>query len=83
MIGNGGGKIFGLLATGEDWHVFEYDDNGFHMTDRFSLLFCTMGKQREGWMRAYSALVDCMNVALRNVDNIEGEYLAEFSRDDR
>ena len=33
-------------------------------------------------MRAYSALVDCMNVALRNVDNIKGEYLAEFSTDD-
>ena len=33
------------LATGDDWHVFEYDDNGFHMTVRFSLLFCTMGRQ--------------------------------------
>ena len=78
---NGGGKVFGFITTGEDWRVVVYDGNRFEMTEKFSILFDTVGKQRERWMRDYSALVDCMNVALRNGGIIEGEHLAEFFRD--
>lgn len=79
---NGGGKVYGFITTGEDWRMVVYDGSRFEMTEKFTILFQTMGKQRERWMRDYSALVDCMNVALSNGGIIGGKYPAEFFHDD-
>ncbi|KAF8434040.1 hypothetical protein BGX38DRAFT_1221080 [Terfezia claveryi] len=63
---NGGGVVFGFVTTGEDWRMIEYDGHTFQMTEKFTVLFNTMGKQKDRWMKENSVVVDCLHVALQN-----------------
>lgn len=64
--GDGGGEVYGFVTTGERWRMVRYDGRSFELTENMDVLFDTMGEDKERWMRDYSALVDCMDVALSN-----------------
>lgn len=61
---NGGGVVYGFITTGESWRMLSYDGKSFQVTDKIDVLFGTMGKSKEKWMRDYSVVVDCMYAAL-------------------
>jgi hypothetical protein len=64
---NGGeGKMYGFVTTGESWQMVEYDGKLFRKTETMVVLFDSMNENKERWMKDYSALVDCMNMALYN-----------------
>jgi hypothetical protein len=63
---NGGGKVYGFVTTGETWRMLRYDGTSFQLSERIDVMFETMGQDQERWMKDYSALVDCMFVALTN-----------------
>lgn len=63
---NGGGAVFGFVTTGDDWRMIAYDGHTFQMTEKFMVLFDTMGKQKDRWMKQNSVVVDCLYVALQN-----------------
>ena len=46
--------------------MLRYDGKSFQMTRMFVVLFGGMGNDKERWMKDYSILVDCMNVASSN-----------------
>lgn len=46
-VTDGGGKVFSFETTGEDWQMVVHDGSRFKMAERFTVLFHTMGKQRE------------------------------------
>ena len=62
---NGGGTVYGFITTGDTWRMASYD-GAFQITEKMEILFDTMGEGKERWMKDYSVLVDCMNVALTN-----------------
>ncbi|KAF8423837.1 hypothetical protein EV426DRAFT_601366 [Tirmania nivea] len=61
---NGGGVMYGFVTTGESWRMFRYDGISFEKTEKMDVLFETMGENEERWMKDYSVLVDCMDIAL-------------------
>lgn len=61
---NGAGVMYGFVTTGESWRMLRYDGESFEKTERMDVLFETMGENQQRWMKDYSLLVDCMNVAL-------------------
>jgi hypothetical protein len=63
---NGGGEIYGFITTGRGWQMLRYDGTSFSMTQEFVVLFGGMDQNKDEWMRDYSIIVDCMNVALSN-----------------
>lgn len=63
---NGAGVMYGFVTTGESWRMLRYDGKSFEKTERMDVLFETMGENQQRWMKDYSLLVDCMNVALSN-----------------
>jgi len=63
---NGKGQVYGFITTGEDWRMVKYDGVTFQMAEKFTVLFHTMGKDKDRWMREGSFLVDCIMVALYN-----------------
>jgi len=60
------GEVYGFITTGEVWRMLKYDGESFRLTTKFSVLFGGMEYRKETWMKDYSVLVDCMNVALSN-----------------
>jgi hypothetical protein len=63
---NGGGEVYGFLMTEDNWRMLRYDGTSFSMTRCFDVLFGRMDQNKDKWMRDYSIIVDCMNVALSN-----------------
>lgn len=49
---NGDDTVYGFVITGESW------------TNKMDVLFYTMGKEKDGLMKDYSAVVDYINVVL-------------------
>ena len=62
---NSGCAVYGFITTGEFWQMIRYDGT-FQMTEKFMVLFNTMGKQKDRWMKENSVVVDCLYVALQN-----------------
>jgi len=44
---DGGGKAYGFLTTGEDWHMLCYDGTSFQVTNKFLATFYTMGDAKD------------------------------------
>ena len=63
---NAGGVVYGFVTTGAQWQMIMYDGSEFLMTEELTLLFRTMKENKEKWMAEYSAVVDCLVVALCN-----------------
>ena len=67
MVGsNYGGVLYGFVTTGDSWRMLSYDGALFQVSDKLHVVFDTMGKDKDKWMREYSLLVDCMYAALNN-----------------
>ena len=64
--GTGDGKVYGFVTTGEVWQMIEYDGKSFRMTNNINVVFGTMDKEKERWMKEGAVLVDCINFALSN-----------------
>ncbi|KAF8428711.1 hypothetical protein EV426DRAFT_711384 [Tirmania nivea] len=62
---NGDGKVYGFVTTGELWQMLEYDGKSFRMTDSIPVVFRSMDREKERWMKEGSLLVNCMNMALK------------------
>lgn len=59
--------LYGFVTAGEDWKMIRYDGSIFEMTDKFTVVFHTMGERKERWLAEYSmVVVDCMCCALSN-----------------
>lgn len=63
---NGGGEVYGFITTGEAWRMLRYDGTSFELTEKTDVMFDTMDRNKERWVKGYSELVDCMFVALSN-----------------
>jgi len=63
---NAGGNVYGFVTTGEIWRMLKYDGESFRLTTKFDALFGGMEHRKEIWMKDYSVLVDCVNVALKD-----------------
>jgi len=61
---NGGGEVYGFVTTGDTWQMLRHDGTSFQISDKMDVLFGTMGRNQEKWMKDYSVLVDCMFVAM-------------------
>jgi len=71
---NGGkGIVYGFATTGEDWQMVTYN-GGFQLTDKFSVMFPSMGKpeRKEKWMKEFSVIVDLIYMALEEGGNVAG-----------
>ena len=62
---HGKGEIYGFVTTGDVWGMVRYDGSTFQMSNLFTVLFYTMGKEKERWMKESSIVVDCITAALR------------------
>ena len=58
--------VYGFVTTGDSWRMLSYDGGSFMVTDKLHVVFDTMGKNKDKWMRDYLLLVDCMYAALSN-----------------
>ena len=65
---NAGGNVYGFATMGESWRMLNYDVSGglFMATNKIEVIFQTMGREKEKWMRNLSIMVDCVYAALRN-----------------
>ncbi|CUS10967.1 unnamed protein product [Tuber aestivum] len=63
---NGAGIGFGFVTTGEQWQMICYDCKVFTQTDRFQVLYHSMGHKKEKWMKEASIIVDCIHTAIRS-----------------
>ncbi|RPA94612.1 hypothetical protein L873DRAFT_1700889 [Choiromyces venosus 120613-1] len=61
---NDGGILYGFVTSGEQWQMIRYDGMAFTQTDRFHVLFGTMGHEKEIWMNEGSVIVNCIPTAL-------------------
>ena len=61
---HGKGEIYGFVTTGDVWGMVRYDGSTFQMSNLFTVLFYTMGKEKERWMKESSIVVDCITAAL-------------------
>jgi len=61
---NGVGKVYGFVTTGESWQMIRYDGMYFQVTDKFDATFRTMRGQEGKWMKDYSLVVNCLEMAL-------------------
>ncbi|KAF8418383.1 hypothetical protein EV426DRAFT_318548 [Tirmania nivea] len=68
---NNGGVVYGFITTGDNWRMLSYDGVSFRMTENLHVMFETMGKDKDRWMRDYSLLVDCVYAALSNGGIVE------------
>ncbi|KAF8472134.1 hypothetical protein BDZ91DRAFT_717287 [Kalaharituber pfeilii] len=65
---NHGGMVYGFVTTGVTWRMLRYDgsDGSFLVTNRIEVVFDTMRREQERWMRDFSIIVDCVYAALRD-----------------
>ncbi|KAF8454351.1 hypothetical protein BGX38DRAFT_1328574 [Terfezia claveryi] len=61
---NNGGFVYGFVTTGDSWRMLSYDGVLFRVTEKLHVMFETMGKDKDRWMKDYSLLVDCVYAAL-------------------
>ena len=61
---NGAGKVYGFVTTGESWQMLGYDGVSFQVTDKFDATFRSMRSHEEVWMKQYSVVVNCLEMAL-------------------
>ena len=61
---NRAGKVYGFVTTGESWQMMRYDGKSFQVTDKFDATFRTMRGQEGKWMKDYSLVVNCLEMAL-------------------
>jgi len=71
---NGGGIVYGFITMGDSWRMISFDGD-FKISEKIELLFDTMDECKERWMKNYSILVDCFNVALSNGANDPHEVI--------
>ncbi|KAG0133659.1 hypothetical protein HOY82DRAFT_538055 [Tuber indicum] len=67
---NGGGIVYGFITSGDGWRMVSYD-GAFVITEEMRPIFDTMGKDKRRWMKDYSLIVDCLNVALSDAPREE------------
>jgi len=58
--------VYGLVTTGVYWRMVKYDGKMFVMSDIFELVFNTMARNKERWMKNCSGLIDCLLFVLTN-----------------
>ena len=63
---NGGGAVYGVVTTGEDWQMLSYDGASFRVTRKAHVLFGGMDQDKELWMAEHSILVNCIYFAWAN-----------------
>ena len=73
---NSGGVIYGFVTTGDSWRMLSYHGVSFRVTEKLLVMFETMSKDKERWMRDYSLLVDCVYAALSNGGIVEKDVVA-------
>lgn len=56
--------VFGFITTGKGWWMLSYNGKSFKITEEMVVLFHSMGRDKERWMKDFSMLVDCMVLAL-------------------
>ena len=57
--------LYGFITIREDWRIVKYDST-FQMTEKFTILFDSMDKDKDRWMKKGPIMVDCINFALSN-----------------
>ncbi|KAF8430029.1 hypothetical protein EV426DRAFT_660083 [Tirmania nivea] len=63
---NRDGKVYGFVTTGETWQMLEYDGASFRKNEYITVVFDSMGEDKQRWMDNCSAVVDCIYFALGN-----------------
>ncbi|RPB25944.1 hypothetical protein L211DRAFT_782284, partial [Terfezia boudieri ATCC MYA-4762] len=63
---NRDGKVYGFVTTGETWQMLEYDGASFRKCESITVVFDSMGENKQRWMDNCSAVVDCIYFALSN-----------------
>lgn len=63
---NGAGEVYGFVTTGVYWRMLRYNGKAFQVTDVVQALFLAMTNQKDLWLEMYSALVECIIVALND-----------------
>jgi len=63
---NHGGIVYGFVTTGNTWRMLRYDasDGLFLVPNKIEVVFDTMRREREKWIRDFSVIVDCVYAAL-------------------
>lgn len=74
---NGGGLLYGFVTTGESWRMIRYNGISFEKTEKMDVLFETMGENQQRWIEHYSALVDCINLALDTGGIVKTDIVVE------
>ena len=63
---NGGGFVYGFVASGEFWQVIRYDGSVFTQTRPIPVLFPAVEREKEMWLKESSVIVDCIHTALKS-----------------
>ena len=63
---NGAGEVYGFVTTGVYWRMVRYNGKAFQVTEVMQALFLTMANKKDLWLKMYSALVECIIVALND-----------------
>ena len=58
------GFLYGFVTTGEQWQMFRYDGTSFSVTEKLSVIFETMERDKKKWIDNYSVVVGCLYSAL-------------------
>jgi len=58
------GIVYGFVTTGDSWRMLSYDGERLKVTDKIEVIFDTMVRNKEKWMKEFSVLVDCIYAAL-------------------
>jgi len=62
---NGGGFVYGFVASGEFWQMICYDGSVFTQTRPIPVLFPAVEREKEMWLKESSVIVDCIHTALK------------------
>jgi len=60
---NGGGIVYGFITNGDSWRMISFNGE-FEISEKIELIFDSMAQDKNRWMKDYSILIDCLNVAL-------------------
>ena len=63
---NPGGVVYGLVASGDFWHIIRYQRKIFTQTDPIQVAFRTMGRDKAKWLKESSIIVDFLDAVLRS-----------------
>ncbi|RPB27122.1 hypothetical protein L211DRAFT_780111, partial [Terfezia boudieri ATCC MYA-4762] len=72
---NKGSTVYDFVTTGEHWRMLSYDGTEFVMTNQFTVVFDTMGEEKEEWMKKNSVVVDCVYLAFESLVFASGDRL--------